>query len=390
MDVGINYPWQSYDSYGADFGYIPGWPPSEKNPNRREWQALSKNNKTILDENLLLFERLGIKIVRWFILGDGLSYGIDFSPDNSPDKKEAPQYDRPRLSLLPPQWKFNPSVPLAQGFEKDFEDLLKRFHSFNKIREEQNKKQNQIKLLPSLIDFTCFQQNDKTTPYYNGGYTIVKGRRYAPINDSDVGRTDEFLKRTLDLLLRISKKYPNEIYAWELINEPEFVTQLKPPKMPDDITKQTIPLECMRRFIKEGVKRIKNAGFISTVGFAHYTTLTSQEWNVADLGIDRLQFHYYGRLDGKTLANLPQMEKNVFLGEIGTKIIAEEQWLELAKSDTVYQRLCLAQKKGYKTVLLWSARMDKDSTKRDERTDWSDKVQKQVQQFTQGKPPCPR
>src|SRR5258708_1588297 len=140
MDIGINYPWQSFDSYGADFGVIRGW---QKNLTRREWQAPGEVDKTltVLDENLLLYVKLGIKVVRWYLLADGLSYGTDKRPSDPKDPKNkdlraayapTPVRERgSRSSLLAGrptgEWQFNPPDHLIEGFEQDFKDVLRHF-----------------------------------------------------------------------------------------------------------------------------------------------------------------------------------------------------------------------------------------------------------------------
>ena len=64
MQVGVNYPW--FD-YGWDFGLgPPAWRGGRSTPG---WYAE-------IDNHLRLFQRLGISVVRWFILADGLTYGV--------------------------------------------------------------------------------------------------------------------------------------------------------------------------------------------------------------------------------------------------------------------------------------------------------------------------
>src|SRR5258708_22041585 len=62
MDAGVNYPWFSY---GWDFGPAPpGW----RSGNDPAWVPH-------IGQHLQHLAAIGISVVRWFILGDGLTYG---------------------------------------------------------------------------------------------------------------------------------------------------------------------------------------------------------------------------------------------------------------------------------------------------------------------------
>ena len=63
MRVGLNYPWVDY---GWDFGLAPpSWRGADRDP---RWVGL-------IDDDLRRFQALGITVLRWFILADGLTYG---------------------------------------------------------------------------------------------------------------------------------------------------------------------------------------------------------------------------------------------------------------------------------------------------------------------------
>ena len=90
---------------------------------------------------------------------------------------------------------------------------------------------------------------------------VIKGGRSSVVTDPE--QRAQFFENVLEPLLVISLRYPETIYAWELINEPEWCTNprnLAPSQIPPD-DKQTVPQEIMRDFIAEGVRRInsKNA-----------------------------------------------------------------------------------------------------------------------------------
>ena len=105
MEVGVNYPW--YD-YGWDFGEAPP-----------EWRRSDEPNwACALKKDLERLRGLGVKVVRWFILADGLTYGsgphapggaggADFTPVQLPPKFVdhftvlLDAFRRERLQVLP-------------------------------------------------------------------------------------------------------------------------------------------------------------------------------------------------------------------------------------------------------------------------------------------------
>src|SRR5262245_24222517 len=99
MQVGVNYPW--FD-YGLDFGLAPaGWRGDRVVP---RWFDH-------LDADLKRVSNMGISVVRWFILADGLAYG---------NGDEAPRLGRP-----PAEWQFDPP-PLHPETLDHFDHLLQR------------------------------------------------------------------------------------------------------------------------------------------------------------------------------------------------------------------------------------------------------------------------
>lgn len=107
MDVGVNYPWYSY---GYDFGEAP--PNWRKIPKVPDWD-------TEINFDLKYLQDLGISVVRWFILADGLTYGSN---------QDAPTKGRSQLGGT--RWRFNPPA-LSQLFRDDFQSLLEAFARAN-------------------------------------------------------------------------------------------------------------------------------------------------------------------------------------------------------------------------------------------------------------------
>lgn len=328
--VGINYPWFHY---GWDFGNPPlAWLGGQS---LADWQA---EKRAQIAADFLSFARLGISAVRWFVLADGLNYGMG---------AEAPQ-------LTNEQWRFQP-LPAGHDFYRqmvsDFEFVLRTCDELG------------LQLVPVLIDFHwCFPGAEIA-----GNPGLIKGGRADLLTDP-IKRAD-FLDRVLEPLLQLSLRYPRTIYAWEPINEPEWATEqhsILPFRKQD--ASRTVTRAAMRAYIAACNERINRcqlpdgtAVFHTTIGFAHWQTL--KKWQTDELGITLRQFHYYAQ-DG---AGLPAYDLNMkascFIGEFATAI--ERDWPELQEfgfTQSLEQRLRWVAEKGYQAAFLWSARAQDPAT----------------------------
>lgn len=331
MRVGINYAWLNY---AWDFGPPPYHDDGTLWGDRAQW-------KTRIDDDLNTFRRLGIFAVRWFILGDGLTYGVGL---NAPHRTS--QVGRHEA------WGFDPPTVLAAEFQEDFVELLERFRRAD------------VQLLPSLIDFYW------CAPGVRFGNHFVKGGRSDVMNDPS--KRTIFLDVVLDRLLRLSQPYSNIIYAWELINEPEWCTPRSWLRGGGLDSIRSVPFENMVAFIREGARRINEASFRSTVGFANYRSL--RRWDSPGLNLTLHQFHYYG-----SPRALPphRFNRPAFIGEFATA--RHIPWSELSTND-VYSRLRHIEGKGYPAAFLWSA--DDRAVKQPGAVDWSESTQMGVQLYT--------
>lgn len=365
MEVGINYPsgpGTSSPTYGWDFGVGP-------------WGA--PNWKQSLAADLRQFREIGFVGVRWFILGDGLTYG-------TPRDGHAPR-------LEGNEWRFDPPRSLAgSNILEDFQAMLEIFRQVNAESGPP------IRLLPSLIDFLAFFRG---APVGNGW---VKQGRAELVRDP--AKRQLFLQTVLKPLLDLTYRpeYRNLIYAWELMNEPEWSVYRISPE-PD----RTIPVEDMRAFIREGAAMINTVGydasasrgfFRSTVGFALYPTLIPGPigWGSSSLGLTLHQFHHYSlpplHLGEFFVPNpLGVLPPNVFdprwpciIGEIATGS-AHNPWPELSFQN-VYNRLVLCKQRGYPATFVWSARRppEPDQANAPQPTAWTDRVRDEIRQFIQG------
>lgn len=338
FQLGINYPWLNY---GWDFGEPPpGW----AGANVAAWRA---NNRRDIVADLLKFKGLGLFAVRWFLLADGTNYGLGI---------EAPQQVNGR-------WQAEP-LPAGHDFYQqclnDFAFVLEACADL------------QVKFVPVLLDFHWAFPGEPVakTP-------VVKGGRAEIIIDE--AKREAFFDAVLEPLLDISENYQDTIYAWELINEPEWCTnprRIAPSQIPPD-EKQSVPLDVMRDFIAAGIHRINaRQAFRSTVGFAHRETI--DEWESAALGVTLHQFHYYAQNKSKLPPHVFSDESPCFVGEFASA--CERDWPELKKqklAQTVSNRLNWLIEKGYPSAFIWSARGC------DPATEWTSKIQDTTLAFLQ-------
>ena len=335
MFVGINYPWVHY---GWDFGDPP--PAWVAGSILGEWR---EKKRTQIEEDFQRFASQGIFAARWFIMADGLNYGIDdFAPRKTGES-----------------WSFDP-LPSSHTF---YEQLRDDFAAVLQICRNTG-----VRLFPSLIDFHWCRQGFAI----DGSPGIIKCGRYDILRDRSKRQT--FLERVLDPLLEISALYRDSIYGWELINEPEWVVRRFSP-FPRKDRNRTVRRNEMKEFIMEGISRINRHSFPSSVGFAHWRSL--DKWNSRELGITVDQFHYYAQ-DNRDLPLHAELKRHpCVVGEVATA--ASRGWpglASLAKDQTVTNRLRCLEEKGYPACFLWSARAA------DQATNWTSREHQEIIAYT--------
>ncbi len=329
MLVGINYPWINY---GWDFGDPPpAWVAPSALASWRE------DKRRRIRDDVQAIAATGISVLRWFLLADGANYGIGST---------APQWD-----AVTDRWQFRPLPawhPFYRQLGDDFEFVLQTVATAG------------IRIVPSLIDFhwcaPAIVADARTS--------IVKGGRADVVLDPAARET--FLDEVLEPLLAISLRYSEAIYAWELINEPEWVTSSS---IAQQVEEGSIPTPIMQQFIDEGVGRINRQqlldgtrAFRSTVGFAHWDTL--YQWNSAARGVTLHQFHYYAQEARDLPLHRFSPEYPCFVGEFATA--EERSWPDLRRAgapQTVIERLRCIERKGYPAAFLWSVRAHDPATR---------------------------
>lgn len=379
IKVGFNYPW-AFDEYGFNFGPVfffpsgglPGW-------------------KNTLPQRLDELKRLGITIVRWFILMNGLNYGkVTTDSRGEIQKIQAPAERIPIERNIPSQ--IGPLQVPSSGWEFDPPDLLHPLFIDHFRQMLQVFRDKRLQLIPSLVDFPFFAMPPNRLPF-------DQARSLAPRDrNSGGGRTDimtvpskrrQFFDSVLEPLLQASVPFENEIFAWEVMNEPSWLINTftvvdNDPKMnkSDLVT-----------FLNEALRRIESHPEFaekSTVGHRFHSDLSS-------LPTGRLpQFHYYGKFfDDRSV---PQATGNNFVGEIAVatnrlffpQFRADQSapWPELNgsdRTDAVFQRLqLLFAKKGYKVVLIWPD--ENDGSAHTDRVKLSVAAQQSLRKFTSGSP----
>jgi hypothetical protein len=225
-----------------------------------------------------------------------------------------------------------------------------------------------LKVIPSFIDFYFLAED---YPNWDGkGHAWGGGTgRYDAVN---VPEKRAKLLSLLQALLKACAGFEQQIYAWEVINEPSWNTRaFAPPTRPPPPNDSkvfphpiTVRSSVMSEFIGEACKRIEDAGFASTVGHRFYCDLTDFPTGT------KPQFHYYAEVyptaDRDDIPSASDAAKavggkEVFVGEIspGTK---GQPWPKLKGRDAgdtkrrVFERLKHLASNGYKLALLWPDR----------------------------------
>lgn len=336
MRVGFNYP-TSYNRFGSDFG--PNiWVPEDVWNRQNALEAAGKVAEIPLpplfdhvDRNLDALKKMGISVVRWFLLGNGNSYGP------APTRRH-------RLA----DYEFNPPSRVDRRFRRDLEELLTRF------------KKHGLQLIPSLISFEFGSSKVAGTGPQTG---IGWGGRADVITDP--ARRKVFLDTMLGELLAASAPFKEQICAWEVINEPVWLYQgagplSKPawvPRIPE------VKRDVMNAFLEDALGRIERAGFRSTVGHRYFSDLTQMKTG------NMPQFHYYNgyATPGQFLPGMRSDPKQIrgqklfngtpkpFLGEFDSRSDRfGEPWTDdLPNSDSTLERLRLLEREGCELAMIW-------------------------------------
>lgn len=335
MRIGINYPWIHYD---WDFGEPPRGVSGHPWGTRADWY-------TRLEDDLNRFRRMGFFAVRWWLLGSGLTYGVG---------ADAPQ-------AAAGTWRVATVPALTQAFIDDFRVALRIFRSAN------------MQVMPVFCDFHMFLAG-RADGLASG---FVKGGRRELI--ADATKRPQFLHNALRPLLDAASTFRDVIYAWDLINEPEWCVtnpggNIRAGRNP------TLDRVSMLAFLREGVTMINRADYRSSIGFAQRATV--DDWNSIDLQVRLHQFHYYGSdpLPHHTF----HPDYPLIVGEFASAL--HRTWPDIATQEArdsghiVLNRLRYLERQGYPVAFIWAAQEPAPSVDPGElqAVDWSDRTRAQV------------
>jgi hypothetical protein len=343
VKVGVNYPWVNY---GWDFGTPPpGW----RTAADPDWMAR-------IDGDLARFKHIGISVVRWFVLGDGLTYGT---------ASDAPQFDQ-----VTGQWHFNPPN-ISEELLVHFEALLQRFQASNATATDP------VLLMPVFVDYMFCEPG---VPALGGTLSkpgFIKQGRAQAINDST--KQAHFLQRALQPLLQIASVFRSTIYAWDIINEPEWVTNNW--HRDGDTRNHPIDEDAMRAFIQDGKTMIRRFDFKSTIGFWSIDTIRRTH-----IDADINQFHFYSDSDPKEQRRLEEHsfspDSPGIIGEFASAA-TKDHWPDLkSQPQTVLNRLKCIASKNYPLALVWSF---SQGGGRDAFSQWGLQVERDIECFVFGR-----
>ena len=346
MDVGFNYPW-SHNRYASQIGPNP-WVAVD------EWTAQAKlaaADEVLripppplfdhIDANLWYLKAIGVSVVRWFLLGNGFNYG--------PASRHSQRFlGHGKIRLPMPARAFDPPSQVDRRFTRDFEELLLRFKGVG------------LQIIPSLVDFYFGSFLNFTVDDYRG---IGAGGKADVITDAPKRRV--FLDTMLVGLLKVSAKYREQIYAWEVMNEPVWLCLGFSPLSPWHGRKPEVTFDQMSAFLKGAIARIDSSKFESTVGHRFRADLDKFPTGSVP------QFHYYAkpflgtgislgpykmdppRIIGQHL--FQKGPKEAILGEFDSDLNRfGGPWTpDLGSKDSTLNRLNLLRLAGCKLALLW-------------------------------------
>jgi len=340
LEVGFNYP-GPYNRYGTTIGPrdIEHATPLGVGQGQSVFKDVTPTAPLgVLDRNLkILRDQLKIKKVRMFLLGNAFNYGT--RPTNPP-----PSFSRSRF-VIP-----TTAHPL---FVDHFKQMLEIFA------------RNEVKVLPSLLDFGAFYPIDKGM---GGGRTDI------------IFRPDDFITGMVEPLVKASLAFKDSVWMWEAVNEPVWNTIDAPfvgrPHAGNadfaDCTKNE-----MARFIRRCLDVFEGQGFDSTVGHRFLSDLSGP----MPTGT-KPQFHLYGAGGARSIVNLDDPDpipgfgnakvKGAFIGEFGAApgggsvdVMGFKEpgdpWPECDGADndrklTCFARLKVLARKGYQFAFVWPDR----------------------------------
>ena len=368
MKLGFNYAW-AFEQYGQNFGPVFFPPPPDGLPT---W-------KNTLPRNLGQIKGLGMSIVRWFILENGLNYGfVRVDPTGKIRDIAQPFLVGDLLLGHTPVFRFDPPTKLHPLFGQHFRFMLENF------------KAQKMQVIPSLVDFPMLALPPKLVTSAGGGRLDIA------IDDA---KRKLFLDTVLEPLLDISAEFKDEIFAWEVMNEPSWLTARFAPPVGNFGTEEPVMTEAqLTTFLREALDRIERRSEFrnkSTVGHRFVGDLNKFPTGTLP------QYHYYGKtapLLGGDPSSIPprSQAKNAFIGEFSPEFAANKVYLNALNfeqgapwpdckgsdiKDTVVERLKILTRpqNDYQLALVWPDKGDRAGT---DDVKLSDEAKASIRAFT--------
>lgn len=267
-----------------------------------EWGT--RFDEAALDRSFARFAALGLPVVRWFLYCDG---------------RANPKFDAKTGRFLPPDPRFLADLDRAVA--------LARKHK--------------VRIVWSFLDFHWFQEKAANYKVYSRIATDAALRR-------------DFIEKAV---LPVVERYAEDpaIHAWEVINEPEWVTRgVNYPGAPGIFTPETLKV-----FVRDIALAMKGAsGKPVTVGSAHPKWLHL----CAGAGLDLYQAHFYDKgakvakaaFSAREFKRKHRIDAPVILGEFASK----------GSRYTVGQWIRMAEEAGYDGAWVWGYHSEDESTDR--------------------------
>jgi hypothetical protein len=197
---------------------------------------------------------------------------------------------------------------------------------------------NGIMLMPVLLDFLWCDRAKEVSRVQLGGHSdIIK----------NLSKRRTFLDRALKPLLQRYGTNPT-IFAWDIINEPEWVMEGVPEEIPEGLDPEFVTVQQMRDFVKACAEYVhRYTSHRATVGSARQMWL--RYWR--GLGLDLYQFHWYDHFSSeepfpwRSYSELG-LDKPCIIGEVPTS----------TTNYSAREYLDAALELGYSGLLFWSCR----------------------------------
>ena len=287
--LGVNLPWMHY---GGDFG-ANRWRPGGG--------VGQSDRRAVLRAALGRLAGQGVTVIRWFMLADGRA-GLRESPSGE-------------------------LIGLDDFVLRDADAAIEELDRAG------------LRAIFVLFDFHVFKPLRIIDGVAAGGRGLFA---------ADPALRSRLLQQVITPLLDRYGRHAS-IAAWDVLNEPEWVTRsARPP-----FRRSSVPREAMRAFIRETVSLIHDrTSHAATVGSASTRTLSLVE----GLGLDVYQAHWYDRLAKQAPLDRPvaelRLDRPLILGEFPTR------GSRRSPADIVE----IARQAGYAGALAWSALADDDAS----------------------------